>query len=178
MGLTFEWLEPIPSRYVDPEEAAVGLRIAEAAERSGIPATTIRYYEDEGLVRPADREPNGYRTYDDRDVARLRFVARARALGLPTDSLRELVDLWDRDRCGPVADRLRDRLRDRLAETQQRITDLLALADDLQEVLAGLEQSPRHDGPCSDDCACIDPEPANDHDHRLPLLQDGGDGWC
>lgn len=156
----------------------MGLRIAEAAERSGVPATTIRYYEDEGLVRPADREPNGYRTYDDRDVARLRFVARARALGLPTDSLRELVDLWEHDRCGPVADRLRDRLADRLAETQQRITDLHALAGDLQDVLAGLEQSPRHDGPCSDDCACIDPEPADDHDHHLPLVLDTGGGCC
>lgn len=73
----------------------MGYRIAQAAERSGVPASTIRYYEDEGLLPPADREANGYRSYGDRDVARLRFLDRARALDLPMDALGELLALWE-----------------------------------------------------------------------------------
>lgn len=55
-------------------------RIAGAAGRGGVPATTIRYDEDQGLLRPAARTANGCRTYDDRDVERradpLHAVAR------------------------------------------------------------------------------------------------------
>ncbi len=134
----------------------MGHRIAQAAELSGVPATTIRYYEDEGLIRPAARASNGYRTYDDRDVARLRFVSRARTLGLPVGDLAELVELWEGQECGPVADRLRDRVADRLADTRQRIDELSSLAEDLQQVLDRLEDPP-HEGPCVEgECVCLD----------------------
>lgn len=62
-------------------------RIARVAELSGVPATTIRHYEDQGLVRPADRATNGYRVYGDRGIARLRFVNRARTVDLAPDEL-------------------------------------------------------------------------------------------
>lgn len=133
----------------------MGYRIAQAAALSGVPSTTIRYYEDQGLIRPADRAANGYRTYDDRDVARLRFVSRARALDLPVDDLAELVELWEDEECAPVAQRLHDQVADRLADTRRRIADLEALAADLQAVLARL-QHPPHDGPCIEgECACL-----------------------
>ena len=131
-------------------------RISRAAELSGVPATTIRYYEDEGLIRSPARAANGYRTFDDRDVARLRFVNRARALALPVDDLAELVELWEDEECAPVAQRLRDQVAARLADTEQRIASLTALADDLQQVLARL-QDPPHDGPCVEgECVCLD----------------------
>lgn len=134
----------------------MGYRIARAAELSGVPATTIRYYEDQGLIRPAARADNGYRTYDDRDVARLRFVGRARALDLPVDDLAELVELWEDEECAPVAQRLHEQVADRLADTRQRIRSLTALAGDLQRVLARLERPP-HDGPCVEGgCVCLD----------------------
>lgn len=137
----------------------MGHRIAQAAELSGVPATTIRYYEDQRLIRPARRAANGYRTYDDRDVARLRFVSRARALDLPVDDLAELVDLWEDQDCAPVAQRLRDRVADRLADTERRIADLAALADDLRTVLDRLADPP-HDGPCVEgECVCLDDRP-------------------
>lgn len=147
----------------------MGYRIAQAAELSGVPATTIRYYEDQGLLRPADRAPNGYRTYDDRDVARLRFVNRARALDLPTDDLAELVELWEHDRCAPVAQRLRDQVAERLADTQRRLAGLAALAGDLQRVLSRL-QHPAHDGPCIEgQCVCLHDDPTTPAP-SLPLV--------
>ncbi len=155
----------------------MGYRIAEAAELSGVPATTIRYYEDQGVIRSADRAANGYRTYNDRDVARLRFVNRARTLDLPPDDLTELVELWEDDRCAPVAQRLRDQVAERLADTQQRIAGLVALAGDLQRVLAHL-QDPAHHGPCRQgQCVCLDDDSTPSSATSLPLVDatDTGD---
>jgi MerR family copper efflux transcriptional regulator len=75
------------------------LTIGEAAERSGVPAKTIRYYEQIGLVRAADRGVNHYRSYTDADVEMLRFIGRARRLGFSIQDLKQLVALYhDRDR--------------------------------------------------------------------------------
>lgn len=134
-------------------------RIAEVAELTGVPATAIRYYEDEGLIPPAARAPNGYRIFGDRDVARLRFVRRARNLDLPVSELRDLVALWDDDDCAVVAGRMHDRVTRRLRDTQQKIADLVALAGDLQVVQARLQDVP-HVGPCHDHCVCLDAAPS------------------
>lgn len=154
----------------------MGYRIAEAAELSGVPATAIRWYEDQGLLRRAARTANGYRTYDDRDIARLRFVNRLRALDLATEDLAALVELWDGDECAPVAEHLRDRVSDQLADTQQRIAALVALTGDLQQVLARL-QHPPHDGPCVEGrCACLsDDEPTPPRTPLLPIADDGAE---
>jgi Cu(I)-responsive transcriptional regulator len=70
------------------------MNIGEAAAASGVPAKTIRYYEEIGLVRPL-RDANGYRLFRDRDVHRLAFLARARALGFGIAECRMLLDLYD-----------------------------------------------------------------------------------
>ncbi|MCE3590667.1 MerR family DNA-binding transcriptional regulator, partial [Escherichia coli] len=48
------------------------MNIGHASEKSGLPAKTIRYYEDIGLLKP-DRSDNGYRDYSMSDVHKLRF---------------------------------------------------------------------------------------------------------
>jgi MerR family transcriptional regulator, copper efflux regulator len=71
------------------------MNIGDAAARSGLPAKTIRYYEEVGLVCPAKRQGNSYRHYDEADVHRLRFVQRARGLGFSVEQCRELLALYD-----------------------------------------------------------------------------------
>lgn len=135
------------------------LRIAEVADITGVPATTIRYYEDEGLLRPPQRQPNGYRSYSDRDVERLRFVSRARHLDLSGDDLRDLVEVWEEDDCARVADHMRDRVAHRLGAARERFAELVALAEDLQQVLRRLDDAP-HAGACvPDECVCLDRTP-------------------
>lgn len=56
-------------------------RISQLAERSGVPATTLRFYEDAGLL-PAGRTPAGYRLYGEDAVERLGFISSAKLLGL------------------------------------------------------------------------------------------------
>src|SRR5690606_28761520 len=51
------------------------MNIGDAASRSGLPAKTIRYYEEIGLIDPA-RAGNGYRDYSLEDIHRLAFLKR------------------------------------------------------------------------------------------------------
>ncbi len=75
------------------------MKIGDVAQRSGVSAKTIRYYEDVGLIRPAARGENGYRNYSNRDVEILRFIHRARSLGFSVQDVSNLLSLWlDRKR--------------------------------------------------------------------------------
>ena len=131
------------------------LTIAEAAARTGFSASTLRYYEQVGLVEPR-RTDAGYRLYDDRSLLRLAFISRAKALGLSLDDISELVGLWDGDRCGPVQDRLRAVLDQKIVECDRQARDAEALARQLRHVAATLDgHTP--DGPCDDECGCLGP---------------------
>lgn len=75
------------------------MQIMEASTRSHLPAKTIRYYEDVGLIAPPTRNANGYRDYNQRDLQRLCFLQRARSLGFSIADCRELLFLCqDRQR--------------------------------------------------------------------------------
>jgi MerR family copper efflux transcriptional regulator len=81
----------------------MSVTIGEAASRSGVPAKTIRYYEQIGLIGAAERGANLYRSYTDADVEMLRFIGRARRLGFSVQDLKQLVALY-RDRGRASAD--------------------------------------------------------------------------
>jgi DNA-binding transcriptional MerR regulator len=70
------------------------LRIGEVAELTGTTARTIRYYEEIGLLPPAEgRQPGSHRLYEEGDVERLREVLRLKdLLGVSLEELRELVE--------------------------------------------------------------------------------------
>jgi MerR family copper efflux transcriptional regulator len=77
----------------------MSVTIGEVAARSGVPAKTIRYYEQIGLIGAASRDTNQYRSYSDADVEMLRFIGRARRLGFSVQDLKQLVALYrDRER--------------------------------------------------------------------------------
>ena len=69
------------------------MNISEVAKRSGLPAKTIRYYEEIGLLQPA-RDANGYRVFSSQDLHRLAFLGRARNLGFSLSECRSLLALW------------------------------------------------------------------------------------
>jgi DNA-binding transcriptional MerR regulator len=134
-----------------------GLTISKVAEETGFSPSALRFYEGHGLITPA-RTPAGYRTYDHASVETLRFIARAKRLGLSLDEIGDLVALFDERRCGPVQDRLRALLTDKIAEAQDQVANLIAFTAQLQSAAARLgAHTP--DGPCDDDCGCTTDAP-------------------
>ncbi|RIY02551.1 MerR family transcriptional regulator [Aureimonas flava] len=99
------------------------MNIGEAARRSGLPAKTIRHYEDLGLVAPA-RAPNGYRDYAERDVHILRFLQRSVSLGFSVDETRRLLALYAPDARRDEARRVAQR---RASEIDRKILELHTL---------------------------------------------------
>lgn len=69
------------------------LSIAEAADRTGASAHTLRYYERIGLLDPVGRDGTGHRRYGEADLARVVFLQRLRGTGMPVREIRAYVEL-------------------------------------------------------------------------------------
>ena len=131
-------------------------KIAEVAKRSGFNASTLRYYEELGLLPPAGRTAAGYRVYDDSSLARLAFVARAKQLGCTLEEITDLAAAWEGRQCEPIQSRLRELVKAKIGGAQSRICEMVALTAQLQQAAVALgAHTP--DGPCDDDCGCAAP---------------------
>ncbi|MFJ4870763.1 MerR family transcriptional regulator [Streptomyces sp. NPDC088757] len=134
------------------------MRISRLAERSGVPATTLRFYEDKGLL-PADRTPAGYRVYGEDALARLSFIDAAKHLGLPLEEIGELLRVWEAGACRDVKADLRPRVAARLAEAEARTAELAAFTASLHGALAHLDALPDRAGRCDPECGFLSPPP-------------------
>jgi DNA-binding transcriptional MerR regulator len=128
-------------------------RIAEVARRSGYSPPTLRYYEDIGLLPPAERSDNGYRVYGEATLERLELITRAKQLGCSLEEIAELTRAWESGHCAPVQSRLQAVIGEKITDAQARIAELTVLTADLRRVAAGLG-SHTPDGPCDDRCGC------------------------
>lgn len=108
------------------------MNIGDAGRQSGLPAKTIRYYEDIGLIAPL-RRGNGFRDYDERDVHDLRFIARARSLGFTVEQCRHLLSLY-RDKERSSAE-VRQTARQHIEEIRTKIAQLKAMERTLTELV-------------------------------------------
>ena len=127
------------------------MRIGEVARRTELPAKTIRYYEDAGLVQPAERAVNGYRDYGDRDVHTLRFIQRARSLGFSMEACRTLLSLYqDHERSSADVKAL---ARDHLRDIERKIAELESLRVVLSDLVARCHGDHRPDCPILDGLA-------------------------
>ncbi len=61
------------------------------SQRSGLPASRIRFYESSGVLRTATRQHNGYRDYPEDALLTLRLITRAQRAGFTLDQIRTLV---------------------------------------------------------------------------------------
>ncbi len=131
------------------------MNISEVAALSGLPAKTIRYYEDIGLVRPA-RGTNGYRAFDKSDVHKLTFLARARSLGFTIEDCRALIALYeDRDRASADVKQVAE---DHLASIDRKIGELQGMHATLTELVHRCHGDDRPDCPILEDLAGAKPE--------------------
>lgn len=70
--------------------------IGKVARRVGIRPSALRYYEAQGILRRAERRPNGYRIYSNDAVRLLLFVRRAQTLGITLKEIKPLLILASR----------------------------------------------------------------------------------
>ncbi|MFD5204603.1 MerR family transcriptional regulator [Streptomyces sp. NPDC058375] len=139
------------------------MRISQLAERSGMPATTLRFYESAGLLS-ADRTPAGYRVYGEEAVERLAFIGAAKHLGLALEEIGELVGVWEAGACRDVKADLRPRIATRLTEAEARAAELAAFTASLRGALAHLDALPDRAGRCDPECGFLagGPGPGSD----------------
>lgn len=109
------------------------LQIGELSEQTGVSAKTIRFYEEVGLLPPATRAENGYRTYGEEDVERLQFVRRMRALDFALDDIAEILAF--RERNEPPRRYVMALMHEQIDQISARITDLERMRDDLTTLL-------------------------------------------
>ena len=105
------------------------MRIGEAAGRAGIPAKTIRFWEEQHLLPPPARTPAGYRDYDPAIVERLTFIRQAQAAGLTLEHIRQVLDI--RDGGDPPCSHVAGLIARRLAEVDARLAELTRTRDQL-----------------------------------------------
>ncbi|MGG6341725.1 Cu(I)-responsive transcriptional regulator [Stenotrophomonas indicatrix] len=110
------------------------MNIGEASKASSVSAKMIRYYEQIGLIPPAERTGAGYRAYSQADVHRLRFIRRARDLGFSVAEITDLLGLWnDTSRHSADVKRLAEQ---HIDDLEQRIENMRQMADTLKSLIS------------------------------------------
>ncbi len=131
------------------------MRIGELARECNVNPKTIRYYEAFGLLPKAARALSGHRVYSDRDLQRLRFIRRAKQIGLPLAGIRQITTFADTGSCQHLRPRLKELIAAQLAEIEGRIKDLRALQRELTAHYASLCQ-PQAKASSGAACSCLD----------------------
>ncbi|WP_420223345.1 MerR family transcriptional regulator [Pigmentiphaga litoralis] len=108
------------------------LSIAEAAAATGLTATTLRYYEQIGLIAPVERR-SGARRYGDADLRWIEFLVRLRATGMSMRDMQRYAELL---RQGPTPESVSER-QALLEDHARRVeADLDTLTDTLARIRA------------------------------------------
>jgi DNA-binding transcriptional MerR regulator len=110
------------------------MRIGEIAGRAGVPAKTIRFWEDQHLLPAPARTRSGYRDYDSAILERLAFIRQAQAAGLTLEHIRQVVDI--RDGGQPPCVHVTGLIARRLAEVEARLAELARTRDQLAALAA------------------------------------------
>ncbi len=135
------------------------MNIGQAAEKSGVSAKMIRYYEQIGLISPPSRTDSNYRVYGAEEVHVLRFIKRARTLGFSVEETSVLLGLW-RDRTRASAE-VRDIASSHIVALETKIAKLQGMVKTLSHLVHCCAGDNRPDCPILDDLAGTPAEPTS-----------------
>jgi len=109
------------------------LLAGELAHLSGVSTDTLRHYENKGVLPKPLRLSNGYRKYPPNSVDRIRLIRRALAVGFTLDELARFLKARDRGQA-PCRE-VRALAAEKLTELESRLSEMLALRDELRAML-------------------------------------------
>jgi DNA-binding transcriptional MerR regulator len=117
-----------------------GLKIGELAQRAGVTAKAIRFYERKQVLPPAIRAANGYRLYGDEAVEMLRFVKQAAGLGLTLSEIKDIIAIRRGGR--PPCTHVHQLLRDKADELDRKLKDLVDVRRRIRRSLTAWTRRP------------------------------------
>ena len=126
------------------------MNIGEVATRAELPAKTIRYYEEIGLINPP-RDTNGYRAFRDTDLHKLVFLGRSRSLGFSIEDCRTLLALYE-DHSRASAD-VKSVAKTHLLRIEEKLAELNAMHETLSHLVKSCAGDDRPDCPILSDLA-------------------------
>ncbi|HEX4745004.1 MAG TPA: MerR family transcriptional regulator [Candidatus Limnocylindria bacterium] len=125
------------------------LRVSAVAKRASLPARTVRFYADTGLLRPAARADNGYRLFGADAVERAQLLRRATRLGVPLREIAQVLRVAESSDCTDAHLAFAHALRARILEVDRQVKELASIREQLVDLAA------ESDVGCSDAfCLC------------------------
>ncbi|QYK60157.1 MerR family transcriptional regulator [Paenibacillus sp. S25] len=115
-----------------------GMTRGELSKRTGLSMATIRYYESSGILPAPQRATNGYRTYTEDYLVKIKFIKDAKSLGYSLKEIQETLQLLSQEM---DADTLKKIVYDKIVEIEAQISTLHTL----QTMLRGLLQTDQED---------------------------------
>jgi MerR family Zn(II)-responsive transcriptional regulator of zntA len=123
------------------------LTIGKLAALAQTSTDTLRYYEREGLIKPADRSESGYRLYDKDSARRIHFIKQTQHCGFTLTEIRDLLVLRNRDAacCGDV----RSRAIEKKLQLEHKIKAMKSMSKALDHLIADCANEARPVGECT-----------------------------
>jgi len=123
------------------------LTIGKLAALADTSTDTLRYYEREGLIKPADRTESGYRLYDKESARRIHFIKQAQHCGFTLTEIRDLLVLRSRDAacCGDV----RNRAIEKKLQLEHKIKAMKSMSKAFDHLIADCANEARPVGECT-----------------------------
>ena len=113
----------------------MGWTIKQAAEKTGIPADTLRYYDKEGILSPS-RHENGYRLYDDSDIANLKTLIVMKYAHFTLAEIKSMEELLRHDSTANCNEICKGILNSKIVELRQAICNYQKIVTMMEELLS------------------------------------------
>ena len=108
------------------------MNIAKASRLSGLTEKTGRYYSDIGIINPQINTNTGYRDFSESDLAKLRFIAKARKFDFSLDDCRELLSLYENTQRS--SKEVKALTLEKIAEIDTKLSELAILREQLNRL--------------------------------------------
>ncbi|MDX2272916.1 MAG: heavy metal-responsive transcriptional regulator [Cyanobacteriota bacterium] len=106
-------------------------KIGDIAKQTGVSVGTLRYYETEKLLHPAERGENGYRYYGTETLEQVQFIKKAQSLGFSLEEIRHILEV--RFSGEKPCELVQDLLAEKINQLENQIQQMTIFKTELEE---------------------------------------------